>query len=99
MPIGGILKGPTARLRAAKTILWCVSPTRTPWHTPTGWGAVCPPRHNGNTPRAGGRDGEDDWSSAFEADGKPIANTWQGIFPVINTEEDGYAGTAPVGCF
>jgi sulfatase modifying factor 1 len=47
----------------------------------------------------GGRDGEDDWSSAFDADGKPIANTWQGIFPVLNTQEDGYAGTAPVGCF
>jgi formylglycine-generating enzyme required for sulfatase activity len=47
----------------------------------------------------GGRDGEDDWSSAFDPDGKPIANTWQGIFPVINTKDDGYAGTAPVGCF
>jgi formylglycine-generating enzyme len=47
----------------------------------------------------GGRDGEDDWSSAFDADGKPIANTWQGVFPVLNTKEDGYAGTAPVGCF
>ena len=47
----------------------------------------------------GGRDGEDDWSSAFDPDGKPIANTWQGIFPVINTGDDGHAGTAPVGCF
>jgi formylglycine-generating enzyme required for sulfatase activity len=47
----------------------------------------------------GGRDGEDDWSSAYGPDNKPIANTWQGVFPVFNTEEDGYAGTAPVGCF
>jgi formylglycine-generating enzyme len=47
----------------------------------------------------GGRDREDDWSSAFDNDGKPIANTWQGIFPAYNTNEDGYAGTAPVGCF
>ena len=47
----------------------------------------------------GGRDGEDDWSSAFDADGKPIANTWQGIFPVLDTKDDGYAGAAPVGCF
>ena len=47
----------------------------------------------------GGRDGEDDWSSAFDAEGKPIANTWQGIFPIYNTNEDGYAATAPVGCF
>ena len=47
----------------------------------------------------GGRDGEDDWSSAFDRNDKPIANTWQGIFPVLNTKDDGYAGTAPVGCF
>jgi len=47
----------------------------------------------------GGRDREDDWSSAFDAHEKPIANTWQGIFPVLNTMDDGYAGTAPVGCF
>jgi formylglycine-generating enzyme required for sulfatase activity len=40
-----------------------------------------------------------DWSSAYDAAGKPIANTWQGIFPVLNTGEDGYVGTAPVGCF
>ena len=47
----------------------------------------------------GGRDGEDDWSSAYDPEGKPIANSWQGIFPVLNTNEDGYAETAPVGCF
>jgi formylglycine-generating enzyme len=46
----------------------------------------------------GGRDGEDDWSSAFDPEGKPIANTWQGIFPVLNTNDDSYAETAPVGC-
>ena len=49
--------------------------------------------------RPAGRDGVDDWSSAFDSEGKPIANTWQGLFPVLNTEEDGHAGTAPVGCF
>jgi formylglycine-generating enzyme required for sulfatase activity len=27
------------------------------------------------------------------------ANTWQGVFPLINTGEDGFAGIAPVGCF
>ena len=27
------------------------------------------------------------------------ANTWQGVFPIINTQEDSYAGLAPVGCF
>lgn len=27
------------------------------------------------------------------------ANTWQGIFPVQNSGEDGYEGIAPVGCY
>ena len=27
------------------------------------------------------------------------ANIWQGIFPLINSAEDGYLGAAPVGCF
>jgi sulfatase modifying factor 1 len=48
---------------------------------------------------SGGRNDGEDRSQAFDKDGKPTANSWQGIFPVYNTEEDGYAGTAPVGCF
>lgn len=27
------------------------------------------------------------------------ANTWQGLFPIINEAEDGFVGVAPVGCF
>ncbi len=27
------------------------------------------------------------------------ANTWQGIFPVVNSAEDGFLGLAPVGCY
>ena len=27
------------------------------------------------------------------------ANTWQGLFPVINLAEDGFLGLAPVGCY
>lgn len=36
-----------------------------------------------------------------DADGRPQyrANTWQGIFPLRNTGEDGFSSTAPVGCF
>ena len=30
--------------------------------------------------------------------GEP-ANTWQGIFPLRNTKQDGYTATAPVGCY
>ncbi|MDF3835151.1 formylglycine-generating enzyme family protein [Cupriavidus basilensis] len=31
--------------------------------------------------------------------GRPGANFWQGIFPYIDTAEDGHAGRAPVGCY
>ena len=31
--------------------------------------------------------------------GEVRANTWSGLFPLFNTAEDGYAGTAPVGCY
>ena len=27
------------------------------------------------------------------------ANTWQGLFPVLNSAEDGFVGLAPVGCY
>ena len=39
------------------------------------------------------------YSGAFNSQGKPIANTWQGIFPVVDSGEDGYKGTAPVACY
>ncbi|NDY91796.1 formylglycine-generating enzyme family protein [Ideonella livida] len=31
--------------------------------------------------------------------GRPLANYWQGVFPDLNTQEDGYAALAPAGCF
>ncbi len=36
------------------------------------------------------------WGNQYSA---KKANTWQGLFPVMNTKEDGYYGTAPVGSF
>ena len=42
---------------------------------------------------------QDDTSGAYDREGDPIANTWQGVFPLFNTSEDGFAGLAPVGCF
>lgn len=38
-------------------------------------------------------------SGAYDPEGKPIANTWQGMFPVRNEGADGFAGASPVGCF
>jgi len=39
------------------------------------------------------------WAEAEEAALKDKANTWEGVFPVINSEEDGHAGVAPVGSY
>lgn len=48
----------------------------------------------------GGLDGQPyAWGERFTPEGKPMANTWQGAFPLVNTAGDGYAGTSPVGCF
>lgn len=38
-------------------------------------------------------------SGAYDSTGHPMANVWQGIFPITNTEADGFVGAAPVGCF
>ncbi|ETX12714.1 hypothetical protein OCH239_17475 [Roseivivax halodurans JCM 10272] len=32
-------------------------------------------------------------------DGTARANVWTGLFPVLNSARDGFAGTAPVGCY
>jgi sulfatase modifying factor 1 len=37
------------------------------------------------------------WGDEFQPDGRWMANTWQGRFPLENTEADGFAGIAPVG--
>ena len=39
------------------------------------------------------------WGDEFLPDGKIMANTWQGHFPIKNEATDGFAGTAPVGSF
>jgi sulfatase modifying factor 1 len=39
------------------------------------------------------------WGDEFRPGGKYLANTWQGLFPVSNTAEDGFAGTSPVKSF
>lgn len=39
------------------------------------------------------------WGDELKPNGKPMANYWQGKFPSLNTKEDGFLGTAPVGTF
>ncbi|KAL8212684.1 UNVERIFIED_CONTAM: Formylglycine-proteinrating enzyme, partial [Gekko kuhli] len=36
------------------------------------------------------------WGNKLHPRGQHYANIWQGEFPMSNTEEDGYKGTAPV---
>jgi sulfatase modifying factor 1 len=48
----------------------------------------------------GGLDGQPYvWGNRFTPEGKPMANTWQGAFPFVNENKDGYTTTSPVGCF
>lgn len=39
------------------------------------------------------------WGAEFMPGGRPMANTWQGVFPSFNSNEDGYERTSPVGAF
>lgn len=39
------------------------------------------------------------WGDDFRPGGKFMANTWQGVFPVTNSADDGFTGLAPVGSF
>ena len=39
------------------------------------------------------------WGDAFRPGDKPMANTYQGTFPVKDSGGDGFAGLAPVGSF
>ncbi|GMU93790.1 MAG: hypothetical protein AMXMBFR4_28480 [Candidatus Hydrogenedentota bacterium] len=39
------------------------------------------------------------WGDELTPGGKHLCNIWQGAFPTLNTQEDGYLGTAPVRAF
>jgi formylglycine-generating enzyme required for sulfatase activity len=40
------------------------------------------------------------WGNTPEVHGRAVANSWQaGRFPLQDSEADGHAGTAPVGCY
>jgi formylglycine-generating enzyme len=39
------------------------------------------------------------WGDELRPNGKWMANIWQGVFPVENRADDGFAGTAPVKSF
>lgn len=39
------------------------------------------------------------WGNSENPKGEHWMNIWQGEFPVVNTEEDGYNGTCPVSYY
>jgi formylglycine-generating enzyme len=39
------------------------------------------------------------WGDDYQPGGKYMANTWQGLFPVQDSGEDGFVGTSPMGSF
>jgi formylglycine-generating enzyme required for sulfatase activity len=48
----------------------------------------------------GGLDGaEYTWGDEYMPAGRYMANTWQGEFPIVNQQLDGFRWTAPVGSF
>jgi formylglycine-generating enzyme required for sulfatase activity len=46
-----------------------------------------------------GRDGKELDTAPRDAQGKPSANYWQGMFPTFDAAADGHHGLAPVGCY
>jgi sulfatase modifying factor 1 len=49
--------------------------------------------------RGGLEDADYAWGDELEPGGQPMANTWQGEFPIENRRSDGYEWTSPVGSF
>lgn len=49
--------------------------------------------------RGGLEDAEFAWGDEFTPQGRHMANTWQGTFPLENLKEDGYERTSPVRAF
>ena len=49
--------------------------------------------------RGGGHGTDYAWGEEFRPGGDWRANTWQGVFPVIDRGDDGFAGLSPVACY
>ena len=49
--------------------------------------------------RGGLVDADYAWGDSFMPGGRPMANTWHGVFPHENTRLDGFERTSPVGSF
>ena len=97
-PTGATPRGRAARSRRSPTTRWSTSPGTTSQAYAAWAGKRAADRGRVGVRRRGGLEGaEFAWGDELNPDGRWMANTWQGEFPVENLELDGYAGTAPVG--
>ncbi len=97
---GGIPRGRAARSRAGTTTRSSTSRGTTPSPTRNGPASDSRPRPSGSSPPgAGWKAAEYAWGDQFQPGDRPLANTWQGHFPELNTAADGFPRTAPVRSF
>ena len=96
---GGTRSGPTATSREKKNIPSFKSPTDAEAYAR--WAGKClPTEAEFEFAARGGLSGKTFvWGDELRPNGKWMANTWQGKFPVKDTGEDGFAGIAPVKSF
>ncbi|ELW48757.1 Sulfatase-modifying factor 1 [Tupaia chinensis] len=107
---GDIQKGPILLSYTGQIIQFSTSPGTMRLPTARGRESGCPQKLSGNTAvEEAYKIVQNDadvpsillfpWGNKLQPRGQHYANIWQGEFPVTNTAEDGFQGTAPVDAF
>ena len=96
---GGTRKVLTVTSSGKRIILSFISLTPTQKLMRNGPANVCLLKRNLSSPRGGLAGKTYVWGDEFRPNGKSMANTWQGKFPVKDGGEDGFARIPPVKSF